>query len=95
MSVFCSAEFDVKRHDLCNVCMHGCMDVWMYVCMYGHHLRQRMEQPCKVSDLACGQLTGIMDITLSPCAPENLVSRYRFDRPVPRHPAHMHSPRSR
>ena len=32
--------------------------------------------------------TGKMNILLSPCVPENLVSRDGFSRPVPRQPAH-------
>ena len=32
-----------------------------------------------------------MNIPLSPCVPENLVSRDGFSRPVPRQPAHLHS----
>ena len=32
-----------------------------------------------------------MDIPLSPCVPENLVSRDGFSRPVPRQPAHLHT----
>ena len=32
-----------------------------------------------------------MDIPLSPCVPENLVSREGFSRPVPRQPAHLHT----
>ena len=32
-----------------------------------------------------------MNILLSPCAPENLVSRDGFSRPVPRQPAHLHT----
>ena len=34
--------------------------------------------------------TGKMNI-LSPCVPENLVSRDGFSRPVPRQPAHLHT----
>ena len=33
-----------------------------------------------------------MKIPLSPCVPENLVSRDGFSRPVPRQPAHLHTP---
>ena len=36
-------------------------------------------------------LTGKMNIPLSPCVPENLVSRDGFSRPVPRQPAHLHT----
>ena len=32
-----------------------------------------------------------MNIPLSPCVPENLVSRDGFNRPVPRQPAHLHT----
>ena len=35
--------------------------------------------------------TGKMDIPLSPCVPENLVSRHGFSRPVPRQSAHLHT----
>ena len=32
-----------------------------------------------------------MNISLSPCVPENLDSRDGFSRPVPRQPAHLHT----
>ena len=32
-----------------------------------------------------------MNIPLSPCVPENLVSRDGFSRPAPRQPAHLHT----
>ena len=32
-----------------------------------------------------------MNIPLSPCVPENLVSRDGFSRHVPRQPAHLHT----
>ena len=32
-----------------------------------------------------------MNIPLSPCVPENLISRDGFSRPVPRQPAHLHT----
>ena len=35
--------------------------------------------------------TGKTNIPLSPCVPENLVSRDGFSRPVPRRPAHLHT----
>ena len=35
--------------------------------------------------------TGKMNIPLSPCVPENLVSRDGFSRPVPRQSAHLHT----
>ena len=32
-----------------------------------------------------------MNIPLSPCVPENLISRDGFSRPIPRQPAHLHT----
>ena len=37
------------------------------------------------------QLNRENNIPLSPCVPENLVSRDGFSRPVPRQPAHLHT----
>ena len=49
-----------------------------------------MDQPGKVAYPARGQLNrGKINGTLSPLAPENLVSRHAFSRPVPRQPAHF------
>ena len=50
-----------------------------------------MDQPGKVANPACGQLKRENNIPLSPCVPENLVSRDGFSRPVPRQPAHLHT----
>ena len=50
-----------------------------------------MDQPGKVANPARGQLNRENDIPLSPCVPENLVSRDGFSRPVPRQPAHPHT----
>ena len=50
-----------------------------------------MDQPGKVANPARGQLNRGNNITLSPCVPENLVSRDGFSRPVPRQPAHLHT----
>ena len=47
-----------------------------------------MDQQGKATNPACGKLKGKLNITLSPYIPENLVSRDRFSRPVPRQPAH-------
>ena len=49
-------------------------DECMYVCMYGHHIQQSMDQPDKVANPARGQLNRENNIPLSPCVPENLVS---------------------
>ena len=50
-----------------------------------------MDQPGKVANSARGQLNRENNIPLSPCVPENLVSRDGFSRPVPRQPAHLHT----
>ena len=50
-----------------------------------------MDQPGKVANPARGQLNRGKNIPLSPCVPENLVSRDGFSRPVPRQPAHLHT----
>ena len=49
-----------------------------------------MDQPGKVANPARGQLNKENSIPLSPCVPENLVSRDGFSHPVPCHPAHLH-----
>ena len=59
--------------------------------MYGHHIQQIMDHPGKVANPARGQLNRENNIPLSPCVPENLVSRDGFSRPVPRQPAHLHT----
>ena len=50
-----------------------------------------MDQPGKVANPARGKLNRENNIPLSPCVPENLVSRDGFSRPVPRQPAHLHT----
>ena len=47
-----------------------------------------MDQPDKVADPARGRLKKENEYFLSPFAPENLVSRDGFGRPVPRQPGH-------
>ena len=49
-----------------------------------------MDQPGKVANPARGQLNRKNEY-FPPFAPENLVSRYGFDSPVPRQPAHPHT----
>ena len=46
------------------------------------------DQPGKVANSARDQLDRKNDILLSPFAPENLIARDEFGRPVPRQPAH-------
>ena len=48
-----------------------------------------MDKPGKVANPARGQLNRENNIPLSPCVPENLVSRDGFSRSVPRQPAHL------
>ena len=50
-----------------------------------------MDQPGKVANPARGQLNREMNISRSPFAPENLVSRDVFGSPVPRQPAYLHT----
>ena len=50
-----------------------------------------MDQPGKVANPARGQLNMENYIPLSPCVPDNLVSRDGFSRPVPRQPANLHT----
>ena len=50
-----------------------------------------MDQPGKVANPARGQPNRENNIPLSPCVPENLVSRDGFSRSVPRQPAHLHT----
>ena len=61
----------------------------MYV--WSSHIAEYMDQPGKVANPARGQLNRENNIPLSPCVPENLVSRDGFSRPVPRQPAHLHT----
>ena len=56
--------------------------------MYGRHLQQSTDQPGMTVNPARGQLNSKMNISLSSSAPENLVSRDGFGRPIPRQPAH-------
>ena len=61
-----------------------CMYVWSsHIAEYG--------SPGKVANPARGQLNRENNIPLSPCVPENLVSRDGFSRPVLRQPAHLHN----
>ena len=51
-----------------------------------------MDRSRKVANPACGQLnSGKNNIPLSPCVPENSVSRDVSSRLVPRQPAHLHT----
>ena len=60
----------------------------LVICRSSHHILQSMNQPGKVANTGCGQLSRKMDISLSPLVPESLVSRNGLGRPVPRQPAY-------
>ena len=78
---------------MCVQHAESAFDGYMYVCMYvwSSHIPEYMGQPGKVANPARGQLNRENNIALSPCVPENLVSRDGFSRPVPRQPAHLHT----
>ena len=62
----------------------------MYVCMIITYSRVWINR-VRLPILLVVSWTGKMNIPLSPCVPENLVSRDGFSRPVPRQPAHLHT----
>ena len=66
------------------------MYVCMYVCMVITYSRVWINR-VRLPILLVVSWTGKMNIPLSPCVPENLVSRDGFSRPVPRQPAHLHT----
>ena len=69
------------------VCMYVCT-----VCMITHtYSKKSMDQPDKVASPARGQVSRENEYSLSPFAPESLVSRDGFGSPVPRQPAHLHT----
>ena len=64
--------------------------VCMYECMVTHKAREwiiRVRLPIQL----VVSWKGKINISLSPFAPENLVSRDGFRSPVPRQPAHLHT----
>ena len=62
--------------------------------MHGDDIYKSIDRPGMVANPARGQLNRKMNISLSSFAPENLVSRDGFGRPVSRQPAHsLHSGR--
>ena len=62
----------------------------MYVCMVITYSRVWINR-VRLPILLVVSSTGKMNIPLSPCVHENLVSRDGFSRPVPRQPAHLHT----
>ena len=62
--------------------------------MYGHHITARRVvwiNRVRLQILPMVSRTGKINISLSTFAPENLVSRDGFSRPVPHQPAHLHT----
>ena len=58
--------------------------------MYGHTYSKSIDKPGKAAaNPARGQPNREINISLSPFAPENLVSRDGFSSPVPRQRAHL------
>ena len=64
--------------------------VCMYVCMVITYSRVWINR-VRLPILLVVRWTGKINIPLSPCVPENLVSRDGFSRPVPRQPPHLHT----
>ena len=62
----------------------------MYVCIVITYSRVWINT-VRLPILLVVSWTGKMNIPLSPCVPENLVSRDGFSRPVQRQPAHLHT----
>ena len=62
----------------------------MYVCMVTPIARVWINR-VRLPILLVVSCTGKMNLSLSPFAPENLVSRDGFGSPVPRQPAHLHT----
>ena len=64
----------------------------MYVCMYVWSSRIAEYGSTGYGCQSCSwSAEQGKNIPLSPCVPENLVSRDGFSRPVPRQPAHLHT----
>ena len=61
-----------------------------YVCMVITYSKGK-DQPGKVVNPARGELNRENYFFLSPCVPENVVSRDGFGSPFPRQPAHLHT----
>ena len=64
------------------------MYVYMYV-LSSHIARSRINR-VRLPILLVISVAGKINSSLSPFAPENLVSRHGFGSPVPRQPAHLH-----
>ena len=78
----------------CCMCICVTTAVCIYVDMYGNHIcsSKGKNRPGKVANPARGHLAEQRknNYSLSPFAPENVVSRDGFGNPIPRKPAHLH-----
>ena len=81
----CQGLKDVCKNAESEQCTRTRVPLAVYVCMVITYSKG-MDQAGKVANPARSQLN--MNISLSPFAPDNLVSRDGFDSPVPRQPAH-------
>ena len=90
LSVFLSFLFVAFLPCFCFYALVGAMEkmflLFFPVCMVTYS--KSIDQPGKVANPARGQLNRKLNIFLSPFAPENLVPRDGFSRPVPRQPPH-------
>ena len=65
--------------------------LYMYVCMVITCNSRVWINRVRLPILLVVSWTGKINIPLSPCVPENLISRDGFSRPAPRQPAHLHT----
>ena len=66
--------------------------IYVYVCIFITCSKRRINRVRLPILLVIGSTGNFkMNISLSPCAPENLVLRDGFGSPVPRQPAHLHT----
>ena len=90
--------FRGRGHEMCtkgiklvwSLCVVPCTGICMYVCMVITYSRVWINR-VRLPILLVVSWTGKMNIPLSPCVPENLVSRDGFSCPAPRQPAHLHT----
>ena len=64
---------------------------WYVWYVWSSHIARVWINRVRLPIMVVVSLTGKMDISLPPFAPENLVSRHGCGSPVLRHPAHLHT----
>ena len=74
---------------LIYTCILWCSNLHVYV--WSSHKTRVTINRVRLSILLVVSWTGKITLSLSPFAPENLVSRDGFGSPVPRQPAHLHT----